>query len=323
MYKILVPLDGSQHAAEALPIAIAVAEQARQAGQQASIEILRVRPIAPRLSLPMAPEPRSIEEEYVHRARERAAARTTIEISAIVRTGAPVTTICARAAKSRASLIVMTTHGRTGVSRAWLGSVADGVVRESNVPVLLHRSHEKAPIAPARAPQHFLVPLDGSPVAEQVLDRLLPFLKTPEAELTLVRVEAPVPMLVLETTEPNAFLSPAVVDEQLTQQVMDQARQYLARTARWLHEHTPAHVETRAILDGRVAHAILEAASLSHADAIAMTTRGRGASRLVVGSVADKVLRGTTLPLLMFRPRAQRRAERMPPPRPARELAQV
>jgi nucleotide-binding universal stress UspA family protein len=311
VYKILIPLDGSALAEDALPIAIRAAEEMfGPGGQNAEIQLLRVRP-AQRRDLTRRrgalEEPSTVEEAYVKRVCERIAHGTRVAVSYTIRSGPAVETICARARKYRADLIVMATHGRTGVSRAWLGSVADGVVRTSHVPVLLHRAGDKAATV-SRSPRHYLVPLDGSPEAEQVLERLLPFLRIPESALTLIRVEAPVPLLVLESTEPNAFMSPAVVDDVLTRQVVAQASQYLQRVAQRLRSQGVSKIETVTELDPHVAHAILQAATTRHADGIAMTTRGRGATRLLLGSVADKILRSTTLPLLLLRPAVQRRA---------------
>ena len=69
---------------------------------------------------------------------------------------------------TKADLIVMTTHGRGPLSRFWLGSVADELVRRATTPILVVRPQEKPAIFQAEAViRHILVPLDGSALAEQ------------------------------------------------------------------------------------------------------------------------------------------------------------
>src|SRR5205823_5964004 len=100
-------------------------------------------------------------------------------------------------------LIVMTTHGRGALSRFWLGSVADDLVRRLSVPVLLLRPSEKGP-APAALPgfRHVLIPLDGTALAEQALEPALQLAGPTSAQFTLLRVVAPI---VPTTYDPGSF----------------------------------------------------------------------------------------------------------------------
>ena len=95
-----------------------------------------------------------------------------------------------RAREIDADLIVMTSHGRTGLSRMWLGSVADGLIRHSRVPVLLLRPIDAAAPRPFAHGlyKHILVPFDGSAASEEVLPAALALAKCGSARISLLRV---------------------------------------------------------------------------------------------------------------------------------------
>jgi nucleotide-binding universal stress UspA family protein len=211
--------------------------------------------------------------------------------------------ICARALDEGADLVVMTSHGRTGFSRAWLGSVADGVVRRAAVPVLLLRIADTSGRPDERTVPRFgriLVPLDGSRQAAVVLDPAAALAQASGATLVLLRVVQPVP---IASVPPMGFAGGAVVvDDAATQVLARDARQDLEREARELAERGVSAVEQHVIVEPGVARAILDFANRHRVDLIAMASHGRGASRLVIGSIADKLLRGSALPILLRRP---------------------
>jgi nucleotide-binding universal stress UspA family protein len=122
------------------------------------------------------------------------------------------------------------------------------------------------------------------------------------AVLVLARVVLPVPLYVVDEGVP-AYPS-AMVDPEQTQLMADEARNELAGLATQLERDQGVRVETEVVLAESVAHAIMDISAARQADLIAMTTHGRGVSRLIVGSVADKVIRGSELPLLLFHPNA-------------------
>jgi nucleotide-binding universal stress UspA family protein len=304
MFRILVPLDGSQVAETAVPMACAIASAIG-----GNVELLTVRTKAPRLSGlrdARAEEPVTGEEEYARSAAEKASLEASCAVFHRTLTGPVVAVICDHARTVRANLIVMTTHGRTGFSRAWLGSVADGVVRYSDVPVLLLRPEQISLPAGQRSLRHFVVPLDGSKLAAAVLGPVLALVAAvSDATLTLVKVVRPVMYYSPIPNQAYSVLMP-IVDDAATQSLMDDATRYLGQLEKKLAARTKARIDTQVVLEDRVAPAILAIAEQRHADAIAMTTQGRGASRMFVGSVADKVLRGVSTPLLIFRPSAKR-----------------
>jgi len=306
---ILVPLDGSTLAERALDTAEQMARSAL-----ARIELVLVQPAGATIGANLTPLEVggvSIAEEYLRTIAARLERAGTPPVGSRVATGDRVERICHLAKRLHADLVVMGTHGRTGFSRAWIGSIADGVVRQSSVPVYLIPSTDESTLQPTSpAPtKNILVALDGSPLAERVLPIACELAAVTGAAITLVQAVVPVPVIATDMATP--YIAPIpVVDESTTRLVFDDATAYMARMAAML-QGLP--VKTRVVVEQRPAQAILDVAATTHADVIAMTTHGRGASRLLLGSVADKVLRAATMPLLLYRPR-MRASKRMAKP---------
>jgi nucleotide-binding universal stress UspA family protein len=135
-----------------------------------------------------------------------------------------------------------------------------------------------------------LVPLDGSSLAEAALPKALGLAEVAGARLLLLRAaQAP--------TLPGADFMEAQV------RVVSEAESYLAQVQERLTCETGVTVET-SVWYGPAADAIVEAARIRKVDQIVMTTHGRsGLGRLLLGSVAESVLRGTTTPILILRAR--------------------
>jgi nucleotide-binding universal stress UspA family protein len=302
--KILVPLDQSTLAEQALGTAQAIAQASR--GEIGLVLAHRMPPyrgdLAPSWSDVRDPE----EAVYIRRIADEVARGSRVVVSGTVATGTPVETICRRAHEIDADLIVMTSHGRTGFSRAWLGSVADGVVRAASTPVLLLRAvDDSKALGHGRAMPLFhriLVPLDGSTTSSSILSAAAAMAQCSHASLVLLRVVAPVPIYVFDPQVP-AYPT-AIEDPDATKQLADEAEDALAAVAANLEHEYSIKAETVVETSGDTARTILEVAKLREADLIAMTTHGRGASRLMLGSVADKVLRGAHLPMLLYHPHA-------------------
>jgi nucleotide-binding universal stress UspA family protein len=200
----------------------------------------------------------------------------------------------------------MTSHGRTGLSRAWLGSVADGLIRQASVPVLLLRpvDTEAKRVAAHRLFASLLVPLDGSSRSARILEPAIALAKCSGARLSLLRVVEPVPSLEAEAGFPYGYM-PTLTDERATQSVVAAAKDGLESIAADLRRDTGLEVSADVVVDGSLGRGILEYANAHGNDLIALATRGRGASRLFLGSVADKVLRGSERPMLVYRPDAE------------------
>ncbi len=287
-HTILVPLDGSSLAEEALPLAT---EIARHAG--AAVTLVRVHTLYALTELACSWLPfdkeederfRQAEQEYLDAVAGCLRGAVGGSVTAVVVKGMVVDGILGLARNRGADLIVMTTHGSGPISRSFLGSVADELVRRVTVPVLLTRPRETATGATVAAIRSILIPLDGSPASEQVLGPALGLARLTGAACTLLHV-----------IEPSAIGR----DSRRMERETEQARRYLEAVAARSRGEA-ADVTTRLVVGRRAVAGILEE-ERGH-DLIALATRGRGGvKRLLLGSVADKVLRGADAPVLLYR----------------------
>lgn len=304
--SIVVPLDGSPFGRRALSVALALARRS-----DAALHLVHVHePVvfpgnAPMWDARLDNETRENMRTDLTDVAARITRETSLSVNATFLDGPIVPTMQRYLADLRPGLVVMTTHGRGGLSRMWLGSVADGLVRHVAVPVLLVRAEAEGanePVEPLF--RRILVPLDGSATAEEVLDHVVS-LATPDATVyTLLTVVVPVPsMPLVEYPYPDyAGLSDGteIRSRQAT------ALEHLERSAEELRE-SGASVETRVLVHYQPAQGILDAAEEWHADLIAVSTHGRGGvKRALLGSVADKVMRGATATVLVRRPESTR-----------------
>jgi len=299
--RLLVPLDRSPLAEQAIGQAAVIARAA-----QAEIDLVLVhQPLSFEgfADAPWSAEQWNDEHKYLESIVDELTSGPSVPATRAVLRGETVEMICQRAWDIGADLIVMTSHGRTGVSRAWLGSVADGVLRRSSIPVLLLRPVEtKTERHAAHHPfKRMLVPLDGSALSTDILSSAISLARCSGARVTLVRVVQPVPVMTLDAGIPYAF-SPLAQDYGLTDRLLADANAQLEELARRYTGEGNVTFDAQAVLAGYVAQGIIDFARSHETDVIAMSTHGRGASRLLMGSVADKVLRGSGLPMLLHRP---------------------
>jgi nucleotide-binding universal stress UspA family protein len=298
--RLLVPLDRSPLAEQALGQAAAIARSSH-----AAVDVVLVHEplaFAGFADAPWNADQWEGEEKYIATIAEEVLSGAGVPISYAIQRGAPAETISHRAVEIDADLIVMTSHGRTGLSRAWTGSVADGVIRRSSVPVLLLRPVEGKTRYDAAHHlfEKILVPLDGSAWASDILAAAIALATSGDGRLLLLRVVQPVPQITVDASIPFVY-PPAIIDDAATNDLVDEANEQLAELAQRLAADGIA-IESQVVIAPHVAQAILDCVRDRDIDAIAMSTHGRGASRLLIGSVADKVLRGSDIPLLLRRP---------------------
>jgi nucleotide-binding universal stress UspA family protein len=292
--KLLVPLDGSEFAEQALPIAASIA---RQAG--AALQVVRAHSPVAMLSAEsefvfdqcLDSKIKESEIAYLDEVVSKLKRTLKVEIDSALVNSFAADALQEQAIAASADLVVMATHGRSGLSRFWLGSVADALIRRLPMPILLIRPGEEKPnLATETIFRRILIPLDGSALAEQILGPAIKLASLARVEYTLVRVVEPM-------TIPSEEFSGALLD-----QLEHQAQLYLDRIAEKLRDRSLS-VKTRVLVNKPVAAAILEEARVHKAGLIALETHGRGGlGRLVLGSVADKVLRGAEVPVLLHRP---------------------
>jgi len=298
--RLLVPLDRSAVAEQAIGHAVAIARACH-----AALDLVIVS--EPEALSILSDDAAAVEAKvrtdtlYVRELAHEVSATECIPTTHAVLRGEVVAGIAARARAIGADLIIMTSHGRTGLSRAWLGSVADGVIRSAPAQVLMLRpTKERAMPAPCGLYRRILVPLDGSPEAREILRPAATLAQCTNARIVLVRVVRPAPMITSDAS--LALLYPLLLrDEVATTSLVDKAREELAELARQLAARG-IDVEHDVVVAEHVAVAVLDFARARGADLIAMSTTGRGTSRLVIGSLADKIVRGTELPVLFSTP---------------------
>ena len=294
--SIVVPLDGLPFANRALPMALALACRTGAAICLVHVqEPLMLSAGTPRYDAPLYHDLLQETRSQLTAIAAQLTQETSLVVDAEFLDGPVVETLEQHLAGGRHDLVVMMTHGRSGLSRAWEGSVADGLAMLASVPLLLMRE-ETAPMEPAEPLfRRVLVPLDGSALAEEVLDHLVS-LSTPDVTV-YVLLSIMVPSRPLEYPDSVSLSDP--VDEGSQR---DGVQAYLTGVARELRD-SGALVEVCVEMHEHAAHGILAAAAQQHVDLIALSTHGRGAlSRLVHGSVTDAVVRGATVPTLVFRP---------------------
>ena len=276
--RILVPLDGSDVAEAALPFAELIPSRGIRLLQ---VEPTRVTATRDRVGAAGGGwgasrlERATTSHRYLERMGE-GLRRQGREVEIIVESGDPAGRIVAAAAE--ADLLVMATRGRGAGGRALFGSVADHVARHAPSPTLLVPGRDPSALAPMAT--RILVPLDGSDLAEAALPVAGKLGDVLGLRLHIVRV-----------VDPSLLLSSADAAER-------EAVAYLeARTKRISARDLIATSEVRG---GDVVRGLLNA--IAPTDLVVMTTRGRGGvRRLLLGSVAEQLVREAAGPILLVR----------------------
>ena len=282
---ILVPLDPSQGLASSLPFAASLAK-----GLGARLTLLTV-------VFPTGRGQETTQAQAFLQGQLDSLVDSGVEADSVVDSGRPGRQIIARAQGDGFGLIIMGTRGRSGLRRGLLGSVTDQVVRSSPVPVLV-----LSPLAVERCAQaeHQLqtvvVPLDGSPMAEAVL---------PHAEGLAQALSMEVRLLRVVSTGPLAYYGGegAAVDTfPLDQELQEEAAAYLNHVAAALTSRGLAANCT--VTGGSTAMAIVDQVKDMRRCLVAICTHGRaGLGRLLIGSVADTLIRHAGMPVLVVTPR--------------------
>ena len=300
--KLLVPLDRSLLAEQAIGPAASIAR-----GAHAGIDFALVHepmPLGGFHDAPWLEEQLGAEHRYVESIAAEIATGASVATTCAVLRGAPADMIRERALAIGADLIVMTSHGRTGFSRAWLGSVADAVMRSAAIPVLMLRpsADHGGRRTIDRKFTRLLVPLDGSPLAASVVPIASAFARATGASITLLQVSPTVPLVLpYDVAMPPSYL-PTVADDAATADLADRTKRELGEVAQRLRAESGATVSAEVVVSDRVATAIVDFVRGHSVDVVAMSTHGRGASRWLLGSVADKVVRASGVATLIHRP---------------------
>lgn len=299
--EIMVTLDGSKFAEAALPLAMTLSRRTGAALHLVTV----VEPVPAFAYEEWASAAEEWTREYLAKLTDEVSERTGGEVTSSVLSDHVVDALQKEASSRKVDLVVMASHGRGAMSRLWLGSVADRFVRQADRPVLLIRPEEEgAPdLEDETVFDNLLVPLDGSELAESALAHATEFGELFGSAYHLTRVVA-YPVDLASPYLPHT----AQMNQEVLEEAKERAAEYLEGQAERMRRRG-LRVTTSVTVDAQAGHGILLEAEAVDSSAIAMATHGRkGVSRALLGSTADKVLRGTHRPLLLHRPASHKQS---------------
>lgn len=299
--NIMVPTEGTGFDREAIRVALRLAEKSA-----AIVHLVRVMKASPLITaaagtdgVVMAADSitisRDIELSELYMLAAECREMTSAEIVTALEDGPIADALEAYAARISAELVVITSHGRHGLSRLSLGSVTDALIRNVRIPVLVVKP-EPSYLNPRAAERikSIVVPLDGSHLAEQILGPAVELARLEQAEIILLQVlgdkgkesdqEAPVPSW---------------------QDLLAPAHAYLNGIAAKLRR-AGLSVSADVVIGSSISDSIASFARSHRADLVAIATHGRsGMQRVVRGSVADELTRCAAMSLLVLRPASE------------------
>jgi nucleotide-binding universal stress UspA family protein len=282
--EILIPLDGSTEAESVLPY---LRDLAPKFGSRVHI-----------LGVGIGRKTRRVNrliEDYINRTANKLHS-DNIKAEPVIRYGVAADKILDFTAEKEIDLIIMATHGRSGITRWWMGSVAEKVISEATAPVLLVRSKRPSTTRATdklNFTHKILAPLDGSDIGEAALPYAETIATNSRASVSLLQVISPP-----GTVEANLLGGPDW--RKFVKAMHDAGENYLKSVAERLSGRGVK--VTYEVATGDPADKIVEYAEDKGINLIAMSTHGRtGVARWVLGSVADKVLHEARIPILLVR----------------------
>ena len=293
--RILLPLDGSKTAEKVLPYGRFLASTLKL-----PVELLTAIDIAemPSVSPLKAPYLNTLIENNIRTSEQYLSgiARKFEDgsVKCIVEKGTAEEVIIERAGADKGTLINMATHGRSGIDRWLLGSIAEKVLRGTTDPLLLIRATEEAKTEGEVTFKSVIVPLDGSELAECVLPTVAELAKALQLEVILFRAYT-IPYSALAADAEGFYLVP---DEELISAMRDEAVAYLKKKAEAMKQLGIERVSTIAEY-GFAPDEIIALGRKTPDNLIAMCTHGRsGVKRWALGSVTETVMRDSGDPVL-------------------------
>jgi nucleotide-binding universal stress UspA family protein len=290
---IIVPLDGSELAETALPYAAALAEALRThlvlitAWEGSETELGTAFPA---MAMEIEKGARDYFAKYLEgvRARYGRADQTRVMVQA----GDAAEEILKAATETGARMLVIATHGRSGVGRWVYGSTAGRLLRAAHVPVLAVGPHARPLSTDGAAIKHLMVPLDGSTLSEAALPVAQTLAAALGAKLSLVRA-------VRWAVQTYPYSLPDAYIPQIDEEIEGGAKVYLRR----MEEGLKGKVAVDAfVVRGAIADGLLDVVDKQAVDLVVMTTHARaGFARAALGSTADRMLQGRA-PVLLVRP---------------------
>lgn len=228
---------------------------------------------------------RAAQEGYLQRKADEVRG-LGVEVETRLPEGDPAAEVLAAAAETDVDLIVLATHGRTGIARLRLGSVGEKLIKEASCPRLVVGPNVDIDLS-NYALRRMLIPLDGSELAEMSLPIARYLAGLTGAEVDLIRSVSPT----------TVVADPAMGGIDLLTPLIEEATAYLARVGETFGKPVNSTVVT-----GRADDSILEHLKTHPVDLVIMASRGReGIGRALLGSTAERVIQGPD-PVLVFEP---------------------
>jgi nucleotide-binding universal stress UspA family protein len=296
-YNVVIPLDGSRLAERSLAF---VPSLSRLDG----LNVTLVSVVNPAEDVHMLSQAEASDREanvlrtYLHEVAGDMQKHHNIQVATEVLRGNPADAILERLRTGAADLLVVSTHGRSGLSRWRIGSVADKLIRGAACETLVVGPRagdtegwlEMGAVPPFKK---ILVPVDGSELAEQAVASAQRFAKAFESEVHVVRV-------INVVSYGDGLMMESAYTPQLIDSLQEAADEYVAGIAGRIS--APGGVRTK-VLVGSPAITLEQYVEVASIDLVVMTTHGRGGiARLALGSVTDRMLGGEA-PVLVVRPK--------------------
>lgn len=311
MYNtLLVPIDGSEFSARALPLAAAIAQRTNAVVHLALVN-------DPSAFIPFVPGEVAVPVYDAELVRQRRSADQALLDEQVVKLkaagvravgalldGTVVESLIEYGQQVASELTILCTHGRGGFQRLRLGSVATAYLTRATTPVLLvHGENAVAepiiggarsalPVGP------LLCPVDGTEFSEHALPHAANFAAACGLTMELFSVTTPHSVSMAPFATEALLADPNILEQEEHDRVA-----YLERMV----AQSPPGTTSHEVIDLSVGRAILEEAVRIHAGAIAISTHARGAiARMVIGSTADEIIRHCALPILVYRPESSK-----------------
>jgi len=313
MYKtIMVPTDCSGFDREAIRVALRIAQRS-----EAKLRLVRVLTTGAYFGAGDGVDEFHAAAASVKRDRDNALSELyalaaecrregDVDVTVSLETGPVADALEGYVKRNDVDLVVISSHGRGGFSRLPLGSVADSLIRRTTVPVLIVK-----PAASYLNPQvrgafkRIVVPLDGSPLAEQILQPIVTLAVLEDSEIVLLSV---IKRAIANQDGHGGQKAP------WWEKDVAEAKAYLARIAQSTRA-SQLSVLTDVVVGDDVAEEIAAYAGRENADLIAIATHGRGGlSRVLKGSIADSLTRAARNCVLVFHPTAIESGLKRPDP---------
>jgi nucleotide-binding universal stress UspA family protein len=283
--RILVPLDGSELAEGALPYAEGIATKL-----QSQVILLTVSAPGDCLERPL--------RAYLEK-KAGELLSSGVAASPLIVEGDAAHEILDFAEQNHVGLIIISTHGRSGISRWALGNIANKVLQASHIPTLLIKSSELDTVSAGNELRNILVPLDGSQFAEAIIPYVAGLAQGMDGEVALLRVVEPIKLPHLAGYGQRVDWEK--YEKDLLAEAEKESKRYLGKQEDALR-HQGVKVSSKSLV-GKPSQAILQYAEDKFVNVIALSTHGfSGITKWAYGSVASKIIESSSKPVLLVRP---------------------